>query len=118
MRSKNGSVIKHAIIGAVLMLLITVVRLRRVGLATAFADGLFVTGALLCSLYALRFVSVRGGFDIFSYSFRYIFRGGKNTGDYALYRKRERHLPSRAQLSVGIGLLLFSLPVSLLCEVA
>ena len=106
--------IKDAVIGGVAVLTVTITRASRVGLYTALADGLFTSGAILCSLYALGLAWSLGGFDIFSYSLGRIFGRG-DMGGYAAYTKRARRTPRRARLLVGAALILASLPLLLLC---
>ena len=104
----------HFSLGAAVAIPVTLLRISAVGARVAAADGLFVSGALLLSVYALRFANAEGGFDVFSYAIRALF-GRARPSDYAAYRKRGRKAPPRSLFLAGLILILGALPLSLLC---
>lgn len=112
---EDGSLwIKHLFLSAALTLLVLLLRIGEAGLGVALADGLFTSGAVLTSFWALALARSCGGFDIFSYSFRYILGGKARLGAYADYRARARRRPPRSLLASGIIFLGLSLPASIL----
>ena len=104
------------LLGAVLSFMGTALSVGRSAALVAISDGLLLSGVAIISVYLLSFVSSRGGFDIFSYSFRAI--GSALTGapvsDYHSYKaEKSRRSPSRELLFSGLIYLLLALALAL-----
>lgn len=79
-------------LGAIAVLLLTLLRRGDVGLGVALADALFAASAVLLGVGAMIYVYLGGFFDIFSYSLRALTARlfGRMLPDYREYRQRRR----------------------------
>ena len=85
-----------------------------------FCDGLFLAGAFMMGIAGLNFVSREGGYDMFGYSFYYVFkRKSEQYVDYKDYQdknnaKRKRKCFDFSLLFSGIFLVLLSFLIFIL----
>ena len=104
------------LIGALIAFVISLISQGGVAAQVALSDGSFVSSVFLLSAYLLSYVSSRGGFDSFSYSFRAIGSAfiGAPVSDYHGYKSQKRRKnPSRELLFSGLLYLFLSLALSI-----
>lgn len=72
---------------------------------TVFADGLFLAGAFMMGIAGLSFVSREGGYDMFGYSFYYVFKG--RSGQYRDFKDyQEKNIVKRKENRYDFSLLI------------
>ena len=110
--SKN-KIIQSIVIGISMVLLLSLFRINDFTVLF-LADCIFVAGVFLLGFTGLTFVSREGGYDMFGYSFYYVFKGrSKKYNDFKEYKdqkdiKRKKEKFDFSMILVGIIFIIIS----------
>jgi uncharacterized membrane protein len=101
-KEKINSYLVKVTIGISVSIVLMLIR----GFSTiVFADGLFLAGAFMMGIAGLNFVSREGGYDMFGYSFYYVFKN--KSGQYKDYKDyQEKNLLKKKKNKFDFSLLI------------